>query len=417
MIVLCSLLLVFALTLGCLSGLCLTVSAEEADSPYHLYVGNAAVTPSNANDVLGDGKVRFDPDSFTLYLNNANISDTHNCENYENIHPDYQYSACILYEYAGGRDLTIELTGTNSVGTKNVQYGIYCNRKVILTGSGSLNVKGKTAIITVSGGLDLRSGKVIATGYEKNAIRGAAGGTIWVNGGELRAIVPTSVTATDTTGIAIYTRSSFHVDGGTVYAAATQNAKAIFADSKIYIGRTHLAMNANQTAQLVLKDEKYFTIDGTTIAKTAYILPKVQYPITVEAINGTAALDVYQTYVDGMVRFMELTPDPLCVLSGITVTNEYTGTVTPIDLNVSTYIPPDWIGYTFYMPDAPVKVRVEFQRYQHKVRFLPGYGSGTMEDVALTFDENGEATYTLPSASTFAPPETRRMERSSAAGT
>ncbi len=49
-------------------------AAGLADSSYYdLWVGGVAVNPSNEENILGDGKVSFDPETFTLTLSGANI--------------------------------------------------------------------------------------------------------------------------------------------------------------------------------------------------------------------------------------------------------------------------------------------------------------------------------------------------------
>ena len=50
----------------------LVVEYEEVDE-YNLYVGGTQVTSRNMYDILGDGKVSYDPASNTLTLNGANI--------------------------------------------------------------------------------------------------------------------------------------------------------------------------------------------------------------------------------------------------------------------------------------------------------------------------------------------------------
>lgn len=63
---------------------------------FRLYIGDVQVTTENQNDVLGDGKVQYDPDSDTLTLEDAEI------------HGDSTYNAAI--RYPGTVPLTV--TGT-----------------------------------------------------------------------------------------------------------------------------------------------------------------------------------------------------------------------------------------------------------------------------------------------------------------
>ena len=57
-------------------GICfaMPVGAEESkapeESPYYIYVGNRAVTPENASDILGDGTASYDREKDVLTLRN-----------------------------------------------------------------------------------------------------------------------------------------------------------------------------------------------------------------------------------------------------------------------------------------------------------------------------------------------------------
>ena len=63
---------------------------------FRLYIGDVQVTTENQDDVLGDGKVQYDPDTHTLTLKNANL------------HGDSKYHAAIRYT---GYD-TLTVTGS-----------------------------------------------------------------------------------------------------------------------------------------------------------------------------------------------------------------------------------------------------------------------------------------------------------------
>lgn len=65
---------------------------------FRLYIGDVQVTTENQNDVLGDGKVQYDPDSDTLTLEDAEI------------HGDSTYNAAI--RYPGTKPLTVTGSAT-----------------------------------------------------------------------------------------------------------------------------------------------------------------------------------------------------------------------------------------------------------------------------------------------------------------
>ncbi len=127
--------------LGCLV---LVVDSDKGDEEppqleeYPIKVGNTRVTSSNKDDVLGDGKISYDPITQTLTLNNAEIAiDGKMCP------------SAINSELKG--DLTIKLIGENQIGAKpsvaadksnyKVLYGIAASDDdVTITGDGSLTM-------------------------------------------------------------------------------------------------------------------------------------------------------------------------------------------------------------------------------------------------------------------------------------
>ena len=127
-----SLLLALLMVTGCLSGLTLTASAETIS--YNLYIGYTQVTSDNMTDVLGDGgSVSFDPDTNTLTLNNATLTEANGSGEF--IDDDLS---------AWNNALTLELVGTNVIdGTNagtNAFYGIRSAGKLNIRGSGSLTI-------------------------------------------------------------------------------------------------------------------------------------------------------------------------------------------------------------------------------------------------------------------------------------
>lgn len=123
-----SLALTLVLVLGCLSGLHLPVYAETV---YDLWICGQQVTSENKDDVMGDGTVSFDPDSFTLYLNNASLTSG-------------TKSSAVIYNDSS-QELIIDVSGESVVGaiSASTPYGIRSDyRNFRIRGSGTLHVSG-----------------------------------------------------------------------------------------------------------------------------------------------------------------------------------------------------------------------------------------------------------------------------------
>ena len=126
---------------------------------YDLWVGGTQVTDANKGDVLGDGKVSYDPATLTLTLSNgASVAGT-----------GLQSQAATgygngIYSLVNGLIITVEGTVTVSASTSNTAFnGIYLDGNTTITGNGSLTVTGSTAVrlyssaekLTVSGQVEL----------------------------------------------------------------------------------------------------------------------------------------------------------------------------------------------------------------------------------------------------------------------
>ena len=128
---------------------------------YDVWVGGVRVADDNKADVLGDGgSVKYDSDSNTLTLNNANITGA--------LLPYSSTSTAGIYAM---KDLTLELVGSSSItgtdasdGSAGILLDNYC---LTVTGSGTLDVTAGSA--EISSGifstykLIMRSGTVRAT--------------------------------------------------------------------------------------------------------------------------------------------------------------------------------------------------------------------------------------------------------------
>ena len=143
-----------------------TATALAADYP--VWVGSTQVTSSNMNDVLGDGKVSFDPSTQTLTFNEATVTDTHT-----------GMYVCI---YSDGQDLTVK----GKVTVSGQQYGIYVEGAK-LTIDGDVTVTGAQFGIEAID-VEIKSGNVNVTGSSFGiGSRPDSGGSITISGGTVTA--------------------------------------------------------------------------------------------------------------------------------------------------------------------------------------------------------------------------------------
>lgn len=104
-----------------------TVTSNTRAVSYGLYVGNREVTALNQTDVLGNGRVSYDPSTQTLTLNGASLSQGYNDG----------FTVCGIY---CNHSLTINVTGNNTVQVPSSDYGIFVNGNLTITGNGKLTV-------------------------------------------------------------------------------------------------------------------------------------------------------------------------------------------------------------------------------------------------------------------------------------
>ncbi len=105
---------------------CLMCALSAKAIEYPVYIKGIQVTSTNALDVLGDGTVTFDEETFTLTLNNANINTG---------------SVEAQGMTVGINGMTVKLIGTNQV-TSNSYSGIKVTANATITGTGTLKATG-----------------------------------------------------------------------------------------------------------------------------------------------------------------------------------------------------------------------------------------------------------------------------------
>ena len=112
---------------------------------YDLWVGGTQVTDANKGDVLGDGKVSYDPATLTLTLSNgASVAGTGSASQAATGYGNG------IYSLVNGLTIAVDGTVTVSASTSNTAFnGIYLDGNTTITGNGSLTVTGNPFFISI----------------------------------------------------------------------------------------------------------------------------------------------------------------------------------------------------------------------------------------------------------------------------
>ena len=147
----------------------IVIKAQKVD----LWVNGIQVDGINANDVLGDGTVNYNMSTNTLTLNGASLS---------------SYNTEALRNEING--LTINVVGTNTV-QSSLASALVSTGDLIIAGSGSLHVTGKTNGIEAGGNLTLQGGCSVSSvsdgSGEYSAVNGQPNKTLTINHSGLTA--------------------------------------------------------------------------------------------------------------------------------------------------------------------------------------------------------------------------------------
>ena len=265
---------------------------SEDNSEYPLWVNNTRVTAKNADDVFNDGKVSYDAGTNTLTLNNCNI--TANALQAESLLGISGTATCVIKYWDGLYDndsmkkpLNLELNGKNTIlnamSDENVNIGIYTLGDLIISGDGSLEVRGglrnsntkitKSYGMYITGDLTINSGKIHAystqealsyDGADKEAccecygiyvMKNAIAGDMIVNGGTVVAEGTPNIDAKSTGDSAIgvsggiFVQNRLTINDGDVTAngaeSITVSGKSgkVNKASSVGVALKHLAVN------------------------------------------------------------------------------------------------------------------------------------------------------------------------------
>ena len=196
------------------------VKSVTIGKAYPLWVGTEQVTTANMRDLTviegvdaaEGGSAGFDPKNNTLILNNATIIGTHVIND---------MARCISFK---GMDLSVQLSGENTIGDSRNHNAISCDGDITFSGSGSTNLLSLSAAIAFqdhSMTVDI-DGDITISG-ETTAIygRGHGKGILTVEGGTL------TCTGEDYDGIMV---DNLSVTGGKVVAETHNENLMVGAD-------------------------------------------------------------------------------------------------------------------------------------------------------------------------------------------
>ena len=265
---------------------------SEDDSEYPLWVNNTRVTAKNADNVFNDGTVSYDAGTNTLTLNNCNI--TANALTAGSLVGTNNKVTAVIKYWDGFYDndskkkpLNLVLNGTNTLlnamSDENVNVGIYTLGDLIISGDGSLEVRGglgnsntkitKSYGMYLEGNLTINSGKIHAystqealsyDGADKEAccecygiyvMRDAISGDMIVNGGTVVAEGTPNIDAKSTGASAIgvsggiFVQNKLTINDGDVTANGAESITVSGKSGRLNQARSvgvelkHLAVN------------------------------------------------------------------------------------------------------------------------------------------------------------------------------
>ncbi|MGN0353293.1 MAG: hypothetical protein ACI4ES_16755 [Roseburia sp.] len=197
----------------------LTKMTVNAATNYAIYIGTTQIDSTNKNDVLGDGTVKYNSTTNTLYLKNANLSTASSMTN-----------SAVLFVGATMDGLKIRLTGTSTITAgATSQSAVYLAADVTFCGNGTLIMDGGTTSATDSHTLSIASTKNIVltddatlqikggkSTTNSNALEVSSAATVTVESGSL---IAESITATPNNK-GIHSQGTITVNGGMLKARA-----------------------------------------------------------------------------------------------------------------------------------------------------------------------------------------------------
>jgi len=240
----------------------------QISKAYPLWVRGTLVMDANKGDVLGDGKVSYDPEAGTLKLDGANIT----------ADPDHQYKDSAIYYEGKDKDLTINAAKASTVtATGDDGHGIYTVHKNLIF-NGTLNVTGGYDGVDCNGNDITVNGKLTASGSEIGIYLDS--GDITVNSGaELYA------SGSNNSGIGVNdNKGSINIKEGARVTAVGGKYGAISGIVKNAISGTAWTDKGGTTGETAIEVNANRDL-GDTYKKVQF--PASQYTITYDLSGGT----------------------------------------------------------------------------------------------------------------------------------
>lgn len=239
---------------------------SEDDSKYSLWVNNTQVTAKNADDVFDDGKVSYDAGTNTLTLNNCNITaDALTAGSL--VGTNNKVTAVIKYwdgfynDDSKKKPLNLVLNGTNTIlnamSDENVNVGIYTLGDLIISGDGSLEVRGglgnsntkitKSYGMYLEGNLTINSGKIHAYSTQEKLSYDGEGNKAYCECYGIYVMKNAIAGDMIVKGGTVVAEGTPHIDAKSTGASATGVSGGIFVQNKLTINDGAVTANGAES--------------------------------------------------------------------------------------------------------------------------------------------------------------------------
>ena len=408
----------------------LTVLIVPKEITYPVWVGSTQVTESNKDNILGDGKAKFDPSTITLTLNNPIITGTHsNSVIYaENVHLNLVGSANIIDDTAQTGILVVHhsltLNGDFNVSGAAMKTGIYASASIEVKG-GTISAAGSSeGIRAASNNVTISGGEVTAKGVGSNGYGIFSFGNLTISGGTVTAtgekygiyadnnatISGGTVTATGSEagtggGAGIYALNSVSISNGTVTAKG--RVRGIHAGINLSISGGSVAAEtwvANESKAIFAEDGTITISGGSVEAKTAAIgidsggkiniengTKKVESTAGKQAVVATMELTIGDELMIKAPEGGKISSDNLAILNA----DDTTATHALIVPKEITY--PVWVGST----QVTESIKDDILGDGGKAKYDPETQTLTLNNPTISGEKSGAKIYIYDNDKTY----------------
>ena len=301
-------LLALALIVGLLPGI--SPMARAVDEEYLLWVGNTQVTSENKDDILGDGKAKYDPETYTLTLNGAKITSMYN----------FTGNAYAGIFYNGHGTLTIKGTGEVTVTTPQGQNQNYNNYNGICTSDSNLDFDGTFTITAPYYGISTSGGSLKVSGGNVTVEARAgisAGGEFNITGGVVTCVGGISGSSLSITGGALDVKDETRAIYMTTGISITAPEQVVTPSG----GKAEaITTNVGSTPSTY---HTVYTKEGEVETPATHVIIRADYPLWVGATQVTSA-NMDDILGDGGKATYDPTSNTL-TLNDPTIQNLYNG--------------------------------------------------------------------------------------------